>query len=121
MTRDQWNLCAVALDHLWPGDFLEADSAAYFMVLGEYDYQPIETAIKRLATRSEWRPSCYQIVKAAGVQNRVDARERWQAQIAATARIHGARWAIEAHDPKGTASAYYPPEVVEQLAIGAGK
>lgn len=124
MTRAEWEAIAVALDHLWPGDFVDEDSAIYWLAMEEFPARPIERAVAILASSSKWRPSPAQLVAASGLGEKVKRRRAWQTNFSSFEKTRGRARAIEFFDPQGEKQSHYPPElstVDDRLRIGSGQ
>ena len=108
MTRAEWEAIAIALDHLWPGDFTEDDSAAWFLVMGQYPARPIEQAVAQLAGSDQWRPYPAKLIATAGLLQKSRRRDSWQQHFTALEYTYGRAAAIEQLDQEGNLEAHYP-------------
>ena len=123
MTRAEWEAIAVALDHLWPGDFVDEDSAIYWLAMEEFPARPIERAVAQLASSAKWRPSPAQLVGASGLGDQVKRRRAWQTNFSSFEKTRGRALAIEFFDPRGEKESLYPLELSipdDRLRIGSG-
>jgi hypothetical protein len=113
MTRGEWETIAVALDHLWPGDFTDEDSAAWYLVMRNYPAQAIETAVQQLAAKLEWRPFPAAVIQFAETHDEWSRRRaRWLENFTSLEYTFGRAVAIEQCDPERKLESHYPPEPV---------
>ena len=110
MTEAEWNRLAAMLDHLWPGDFLAADSDAYQLVMHDYPADRVEAAIVALASSSQWRPHPAAILAHPTVSEWSRRRAEWVGRFVWLQEHFGRPAAIAQLDPTGMRSEHYPPE-----------
>lgn len=110
MTTTEWNRCAALLDHLWPGEFTDADADAFYLVMRDYPARQVEAAITTLAATDQWRPNPARILATGALGEYASRRRDWRARFEWLQRNFGRAAAIAELDPDGTRTDHYPPE-----------
>lgn len=64
MTRQEWDRIAAVLDNGFPGHFGEAESAAYWLLLGGRSARQVEQAVRRSVDNGlKYRPTPSELVR----------------------------------------------------------
>lgn len=81
MTRSEWDRIAAVLDNGFPGHFGEAESAAYWLLLGNRPARQVEDAVRRAVDKAmRFRPTPSELVglMRESVQTVEQRREHWR-------------------------------------------
>lgn len=90
MTASDWEGVCFVLAKAWPGEFTADHEAAYFFIVGDYERQAVEAAIKQLARAGgRFRPSAAEIAAAVeGASLPPSFDEAWPVIDAAARRFY---------------------------------
>jgi hypothetical protein len=92
MTRPEWDRIAAVLDNGFPGHFGDAESAAYWLLLGRRSARQVEDAVRKAVDKGlKYRPTPSELVRLMGTEDGDFIRS----QFAACTRIHGVERAKE--------------------------
>lgn len=91
MTRSEWDRIAAVLDNGFPGHFGEAESAAYWLLLGKRPARQVEDAVRRAVDKGlRYRPTPSELVQLIP-----RARQSHQQAFTATVERYGLEKARE--------------------------
>ena len=81
MTRQEWDRIAAVLDNGFPGHFGEAESGAYWLLMGNRPAAQVETAVRRAVDKGlKYRPTPSELVRLIPASSR-SASAAFQATV----------------------------------------